>query len=154
MGLYYIGTLDGREVSENERQFLMNWKAMRIARRNQQKPDLFDQLAEQGTTVAYSNKHKTGVAASKTALLATASLPVTLPALPARQPIRRCRRVITQYQDSKDYGAMSLPKIVSDYKPSLVAQRSVVVVDPLLLMIQHQHTVGWRPVHATGGPSS
>ena len=157
-----IGTLDGREVSETERQFLMNWKAMRIARRKQQKANSFDLLAEQlGSSVA----HKT----AKAARLPQAALPLTLPALPARQLPRRSRRTIAQYQDTEDYRAMllpdnplahmvakdiseglRLPKIVPEQRPSLVAQRGSAMDS--LLMIQHQPPVGWRQsVHATGG---
>ena len=166
-----IGTLDGREINETERQFLMNWKAMRIARRKQQKADAFDMLAEQlGSSVAYSMSHKTA-AVSKATRLPKAALPLTLPALPARQLPRRSRRTIAQYQDAEDYRAillpnnqlaqvvpkdisegLRLPKVVPEQQPSLVAQRSS-AMDPLL-MIQHQpplSSVGWRPVHATGG---
>ena len=166
-----IGTLDGREIKVTERQFLMNWKAMRIARRKQQKADTFDILAEQlGSSVAYSTSHKTA-AVSKATRLPKAALPLTLPALPARQLPRRSRRTIAQYQDAENYRAMllhdnplaqvaakdvseglRLPKIVPEQKPSLVTQRSS-AMDPLL-MVQHQSplsSVGWRPVHATGG---
>lgn len=156
-----IGTLDGREVSETERQFLMNWKAMRIARRKQQKANSFDLLAEQLA-------HKT----TKAARLPKAGLPVTLPALPARQLPRRSRlRNIAKYKDTEDYRAtllpdnplaqmvakdvsegLRLPKIVSEQRPSLVAQQPRGSAMDSLLMIQHQHPVGWRPsVHATGG---
>lgn len=158
-----IGTLDGREVSETERQFLMNWKAMRIERRKQQKVNSFDLLAEQlGSSVV----HKIH---AKAARLPKAALPLTLPALPARQLPRRSRRTIAQYQDTEDYRAMllhdnplprvaaknvseglRLPKIVPEQRPSLVTQRGSAMDS--MLMIQHQPSVGWRPsVHATGG---
>lgn len=157
-----IGSLDGREVSETERQFLMNWKAMRIARRKQQKANSFDLLAEQlGSKIHHS---------TKAARLPKAALPLTLPALPARQLPRRSRRTIAQqYQDTEDYRAMllpnnpltqvvardvseglRLPKIFPEQRPSLVAQRDSVMDS--VLMIQHQPPVGWRSsVHATGG---
>ena len=158
-----IGTLDGREVSETERQFLMNWKAMRIARRKQQKANSFNLLAGQ---LQSSVAHKTQV---KAARLPKAALPLTLPALPARQLPRRSRRTIAQYQDTEDYRSMllhdnplaqvvakdiseglRLPRIVPEQRPSLVVQRGSAMDS--MLVIQHQPPVSWRPsVHATGG---
>ena len=136
---------------------------MRIARRKQQTVNSFDLLAEQ---LGQSAAHATH---TKAARLSKAALPLTLPALPARQLPRRSRRTIAQYQDTEHYRAMvhpddplaqvvardineglRLPKIATEQRPSLVAQR-VSGMDSLL-MIQHQHPVGWRPsVHATGG---
>ncbi len=135
---------------------------MRIARRKQQKANSFDLLAEQLA-------HKT----TKAARLPKATIPVTLPALPARQLPRRSRRTIpAQYQDTEDYRAtflpenplaqvigrdvsegLRLPKIVPEQRPSLLAQQRGSTMDSLL-MIQHQPSagIGWRPsVHATGG---
>jgi hypothetical protein len=134
---------------------------MRIARRKQQQANSFDLLEEQLA-------HKT----SKAARLPKATIPVTLPALPARQLPRRSRRTVpAQYQDTEDYRAtflpenplaqmvaqdmsgLRLPKIVPEQRPSLVAQQRGSTMDSLL-MIQHQPSVGigWRPsVHATGG---
>lgn len=133
---------------------------MRIARRKQLKANSFDLLAEQLA-------QKT----TKAARLPKAGLPVTLPALPARQLPRRSRRSIAHYKDTEDYRAMllsdnplvqivtkdvckglGLPKIVPEQRPSLVAQQPRGLAMDSLLMIQHQHPVGWRPsVHATGG---
>lgn len=168
-----IGCLDGREVSETERQFLMNWKVMRVARRRQQKADV---LAEQmgSVTLANSKNDKTQTASSLKAQMPKAALPLTLPALPARQLPRRSRRIVLGYQEAEhqaDYRTMllpvyslaqvaskdvceglRLPEIVTDQLPSLVAQKTSVVRDSLP-MIHHQQllsSVSHRPVHVTG----
>lgn len=167
------GSLDGREVSETERQFLMNWKVMRVARRKQQKADA---LTEQtgSMPMAYSKYQKTQqFTSSSKAQLPKAALPLTLLALPARQLPRRRKRAM-QYQHtehqpeyrtmllpvysvaevSKDIsGGLRLPEIVPDQLPSLVAQKPPAIQDSLP-MIQHQplvSSISRRPVHVAGG---
>ena len=146
---------------------------MRVARRRKQKADA---LGEQmgSVTMANSKNRKTQDASSLKAQMPKAALPLTLPALPARQLPRRSRRTI-QYQEAErhpDYGTMllpvysvaqviskdiseglRLPEIVTGQSPSLVAQRTSAVQDSLLA-IQHQpllSSVSHRPVHVTGG---
>lgn len=148
---------------------------MRVARRRQQKADA---LAEQMESVTLSNSknHKTQAASSMKAQMPKAALPLTLPALPARQLPRRSRRTV-QNQETEhqpDYRTMllpvysvaqivhlpkdvseglRLPEILTDQLPSLVAQKTSDVRDSLP-MIQHQplpSSVSHRPVHATGG---
>ena len=71
----YTGIVDGREVSELERQFLQNWKAMRKARRRQKRQ---------------ARAELTGLIPPAQQTLSTIPPPVppTMPALPARQPLK------------------------------------------------------------------
>lgn len=149
---------------------------MRVARRRQKKADA---LAEQMGSVILANSKNHNIthqAASKLkAQMPKAALPLTLPALPARQLPRRSTRTM-QYQGAEhqpDYRTMllpvysvaqvvskeyiseglRLPEIVTDQLPSLVAQKTSTVCDPLP-MIQHQsllQSISHKPVHATGG---
>ena len=73
--------LDGREVSETEKVFLMNWKAMRKAHKRHQKsstqiPSIFSSMLP-SNVIPPANK------------IYSSTLPPTLPALPARQLPRR-----------------------------------------------------------------
>lgn len=140
---------------------------MRKARRKQQRANALDVhalLAQQEASEGYHMSHTISkVPQTKHALS------LTLPALPARQLPRRSKRIVqhqgTTYQPdyktvllsdypmtqamAKDVSeGLKLPEIVHDQHPSLATQRSS------FLMRQHQlplSTVGWKPVHATGG---
>lgn len=164
--------LDGRQINETERQFLMNWKAMRVARRKMHRADT---LAEQMESVAmaHGKSHKNSTSKLR---MPQSAMPLTLPALPARQLPRRNKRAPHHHQETEhhpaDYRAMMfpgysaaqmiskdiseglrLPQLVPDRGPSLAAQRSSTVRDPSLPVLQHQpllSSVGWKPVHATG----
>ena len=67
----YVSVLDGKEVTDMERQFLMNWKSMRTAQRHQRLAGLG--LGHQ------QQQHKTTLP----------PIPPTMPPLPSRQPLRR-----------------------------------------------------------------
>lgn len=98
--------LDGHEVSETERLFLLNWKAMRKARRRQQKKSL-EQIPyflseSQMTDQVYSHVSSVPVA------------PPTLPALPARQLPYRCKKRYRQ-----ETAIQKLPQLIhSEELPS------------------------------------
>lgn len=158
-----IGSLDGREVSETERQFLLNWKAMRVARRKQQ------QTAELGASVAYGRNFKTSVSKSKAPFFKSA-LPLTLPALPARQLPRRTKKNTQYHQADVDlhhYGGYTMAeatsKDVSDglrlpeipnQMLSLVTQKSSTIHGslPVIRPQPPLSTVGWRPMlHVNSG---
>ena len=72
----HTGIVDGREVSELERQFLQNWKAMRKAQRRRRKRQ--------------TRAVMTGLIPPAQQILSTIPPPVppTMPALPARQPLK------------------------------------------------------------------
>ena len=86
--LHIIGILDGREVSDMERQFLINWKVMRKARKRQQK------LSINQMTSFFSDFLPSGpdTYSANQILPAIPVPPPTLPALPARQLPHRCKR--------------------------------------------------------------
>ena len=73
-----IALLDDHEVSDTEKQFLMNWKKMRKARRRQQKQSLerMSHFFDETLPSTFSS----------------VPAPPTLPALPARQLPHRCKK--------------------------------------------------------------
>ena len=162
-----IVNFDGREVSETERQFLMNWKAMRVARRKLQAGQM------ESVTMAHSNIHHK--ISNSNPHLPKPAMPLTLPALPARQLPRRSRRTASYYQGTEyqpDYRALmlsdysmaqavpkdisrglKLPQLVPGQVPSFVAQQRSSTIQSLPVL-QHQPllpSLGLKPVHATGG---
>ena len=82
---YRVGVVDGREVGETEKQFLVNWKAMRKARRKQQK-------ALQAPRMEPSESSKAIPTAKQILTSSRPAPPLTMPALPARQLPRRQKR--------------------------------------------------------------
>jgi protein phosphatase 1 regulatory subunit 42 len=72
-----IGMVDGREVSDTERQFLASWKATRKARRKA----LHQNIDTHGSLVPSAH-----------CILSSQPPPLTMPALPARSPIRHWRK--------------------------------------------------------------
>ena len=76
-----IALLDGHEVSDTEKVFLMNWKKMRKVRRRLQKQSLEQMARFFGETVT-----------SDPVVLSSIPAPPTLPALPARQLPHRCKK--------------------------------------------------------------
>lgn len=72
--------LDGHEVSDTEKLFLMNWKATRKARRRKQKLSL-------ELSCVYDE-----ALPSDPVTLSSILAPPTLPALPARQLPHRCKK--------------------------------------------------------------
>lgn len=116
--------LDGHEVGEMERQFLMNWKAMRKARRRQQKRSLeqipYYQINEKASVPLIF--HDAGPAP-----------PLTLPALPARQLPHRCKKVMYQEHSVRNnldhceeieggFDDFKLPELVP-YHQSIITQQ-------------------------------
>ena len=97
--------LDGHEVSETERQFLMNWKAMRKARRKHQKRSL-----EQIPYVVNDT-----LPSSHPVFISSAPAPPpTLPALPARQLPHRCKKLIHQEPTSSNQFQNNLPTLTKE----------------------------------------
>ncbi len=112
--------VDGKEVSDTERQFLVNWKAIRRARRKNQK-QVADPLNIETIPTAKQILHK-------------GPPPLTMPALPPRQLPRRIQQYssprhgyLTQQvshnivagglpeRNGKQSGSIKLPDIVSTY---------------------------------------
>ena len=92
--------LDGHEVSDTEKVFLMNWKAMRKARRKQRQQSLEQLIA---------------VPAAAPAILPSAP-PLTLPALPARQLPHRCKKRRHYIHESAPFSYVhnQLPQLISE----------------------------------------
>ncbi len=111
--------VDGKEVSDTERQFLVNWKAIRRARRKNQ-----TQVTDPLTNIETIPTAKQ--------ILHKGPPPLTMPALPPRQLPRRIKQhssprhgyltqqlshniVATHHERSKQSGSIKLPDIVSTY---------------------------------------
>lgn len=74
--------LDGREVGETEKQFLINWKAIRKSHRKHYKEAVQTETTESVMDIIPTAKH----------ISSRPALPMTMPALPARQLPRRKKR--------------------------------------------------------------
>ncbi len=106
----HTGMVDGKEVSENERQFLVNWKAIRRARRKQQRQVL-----------DYPDPSTTAIPTTKKSIYP----PLTMPAFPPRQLPRRIKQhqsselhkvavpIHQELTENKDMKYINLPHIVS-----------------------------------------
>ena len=94
--------LDGREVSETERQFLLNWKTMRRARRKQQR--LAQRYLQKQNAIDPANVIPT----AQQILSSQPAPPLTMPALPARQLPRRTKRPPHQQPQTQDPGLPAL----------------------------------------------
>ena len=89
--LVYVVSLDGREVNETEKLFLMKWKAMRKARRNKSKT-----LME---AIPYHDSSSDAHIASVSHVLMSAPVyPFTLPALPVRLLPRKGKKPYQKHQ--------------------------------------------------------
>lgn len=134
--------LDGHEVSETERLFLMNWKAMRKARRRQQKQSL-----EQMPYILSEPLSSDPVILS--------SVPLTLPALPARQLPHRCKKmshnevthkmhVLPQLVHSEEVSG--LRKVDNDFKlPELAPYKSIIAQQEHLMNNLSSHHLPEKP---------
>ena len=130
--------LDGHEISETERSFLMNWKAMRKARRRQQKRSL-DQIP-----------YYLSEPVSDPILLSSVPAPPTLPALPARQLPRRSKKThhdiekLPQITESEDSGMM-------DFKlPELAPYQSIIAQQEQLMNKLSGHQLTEKPWRTLG----
>ena len=117
----HVVMLDGHEVSETEKTFLMNWKAIRKARRRKQKRSL-EHIQYYGETIKSSD-----------AAILSVPAPPTLPALPARRLPHRCKK-----QSSMNDVGSKLPQLVSgstddeNFKlPELVSYQQEHLIDAL-----------------------
>lgn len=99
---YHTGVVDGKEVSDNERQFLVNWKAMRRARKKQRKQQVLEYHDQLATTQT--------IPTSKQSLYP----PLTLPAFPPRQLPRRIKQhhQLAELPEPEDRNYVKLPHIV------------------------------------------
>lgn len=123
--------LDGHEISETERLFLMNWKVMRKARRRQQKKSL--------ERIPYFLSE----AISDPTVLSSAPVPPTFPALPARQLPHRCKRLprLTQSED-----APSAVRVEDNFKlPELVPYQSIIAQQQQLMNKLSGHQLPEKP---------
>lgn len=133
--------LDGHEISETERLFLMNWKAMRKARRRQQKKSL-----EQ---IPYFLSEPI----SDPVVLSSVPAPPTLPALPARQLPRRCKRThqqdathkkLPQLTQSEDMAGAG--RVEDNFKlPELVPYQSIIAQQEQLMNKLSGHQLPEKP---------
>ncbi|CAI8027842.1 hypothetical protein GBAR_LOCUS15856 [Geodia barretti] len=100
--------LDGREVSDTERLFLASWKATRKARRK----------------ALHQHKVQQGLQSSAHYVLSSdPPPPMTMPALPARSPLRQWRKIHQQMRGGAGQH-ISLPTIVHLQQPSAFAECS------------------------------
>lgn len=119
--------MDGHGVSETEKAFLMNWKAMLKARRRQQKRTL--------QQIPYISEKLSEQLSSDAAIIPAP--PLTLPALPARQLPRRNKKC-SHHETSFSHMQEKLPQLVNheevqptrevdDFKlPELVPYQSMI----------------------------
>lgn len=114
----YAGMVDGREIGDTERQFLINWKAIRKARRKHQRRAVeYNQCELRDSNQAISKAKQ---------IIYRAPPPLTIPALPPRQLSRRIKQQpkfslqlktnIQQQQEIVEHSSsLKLPEIVSPY---------------------------------------
>ena len=144
------GVVDGKEVSDTERQFLVNWKAMRKARRKHQR-----HLMEYPDPLTNSDAIPTAKQ-----IVYKAPPPLTMPALPPRQLPRRTKHqhlpapgpvpqlsthtVRAKLESHREQSVgIKLPNIVSTYNQVPIARRSIVEkVSPLKNSVSQL-----RPIH-------
>lgn len=145
--------LDGHEVSDTEKLFLMNWKAMRKARRRQQKKSL------ERMPGIYSEAHP-----SDSVIRSSVPAPPTLPALPARQlPHRLKKRKNTIHEPTFH----KLPQLmlseevpdntrVEDFRlPELAPYQGIIAQKGHLvntLSSNHLPEKPWRTIEVSNGP--
>lgn len=168
--------MDGREVGETERQFLVNWKAMRKARRKQQK-EFRDPRMEPSDSLKTIPTVEQILSASRPAP------PLTMPALPARQLPRRKKRhgslalvhqqsqfhetlpvhtshnIVTMHQGDytesnggEQSRGIKLPQIVSRYPGHMDNQIGTMMGN--LSPIKDHSIVPHRTIHVIGGSAA
>lgn len=136
--------LDGHEISETERLFLVNWKAMRKARRQQQKKALVEHFLNEPI--------------SDPIVLASVAAPPTLPALPARQLPRRSKKKHQQEATHKTLPHLTqvdeLPaakNIEDSFKlPELVPYQSIIAQQEQLMNNLSGHPLQEKPWRTLG----
>lgn len=92
----YAASLDGREVNQTERLFLMRWKAMRKARRN--KSTLLNDITLMNDIHHNGFSSNPCIASTKHVLLSASVCPLTLPALPVSVLPRKSKKRFEQDQ--------------------------------------------------------
>jgi hypothetical protein len=133
-----IVMLDGHEVTDTEKAFLMNWKTMRKARRRLQKQSLgqmpfFDEASSSGPTI-----------------LPSIPVPPTLPALPARQLPRRSKKPNNHESQIKRLPQLVISnEIDGSFKlPELIPYQSIITHQgPLLNALSNEKP--WRTIEST-----
>lgn len=164
----HVGVVDGREVSETEKQFLVNWKAMHKARRKQQK-------VLQAPRMEPSESSKAIPTAKQILTSSRPAPPLTMPALPARQLPRRQKRhgslvhqqsqfhetlpvytshnIVTMHHGgyiepdgTEQSRGVKLPEIVSNYQPHMGSQMRT-----KFSPIKDHSMLSHRMIHVTGG---
>ena len=118
----HVVMLDGHEVSKTEKTFLMNWKAIRKARRRKQKRS-FEQIQYYGEKIP-----------SDAAILSVPA-PPTLPALPARSLPHRCKKVQSSINDVSS----KLPQLVFSEKTGSTDDENFKL--PELVSYQQEHLI-------------
>lgn len=145
--------LDGHEVSDTEKLFLMNWKAMRKARRRQQKRSL-----EQMSCILDD-------ALPSDPVIFSVPVPPTLPALPARQLPQRCKKRRNPTEFGQIHSKLpqlvlseqvpEIPNVEENLKlPELIPYQSIIAQQGHLmnaLSSNHLPEQSWRPI-AVNGP--
>lgn len=126
-----IGVVDGHVISETERQFLLSWKAMRRARRRQHRQARAG-LIPDGVPTAQQ-------------ILSSLPAPLTLPALPARQPLRDWRKKLQQQPQQPQQGTLDYVDTAGYTRLPEIVQNPHMQLDPLLETVRSPRHIQLDP---------